>query len=80
MSILEIVESGIIYMNPDPANQHVFASHPHVLQISDNELICVFSWGAAMCSPDMDIALARSVDGGATWTVDGFLHDKSKDK
>lgn len=79
MSTLEVVDSGILYINPDPAHFHVFASHSHPLQLSRSEFICTFQRGAGMYAADANIALVRSLDGGVSWTDEGYLHDKDGD-
>ena len=79
MSKLEIVDTGIIYMNPDPAHGYVFASHPHPLQLSEQEFICTYTRASGMCAADANVALARSLDGGVTWAHETFLRDKARD-
>jgi hypothetical protein len=79
MAKLELVESGILYINPDPAHYHVFASHSHPLQLSGQEYIATYQRGDGMYAANMNIALARSLDGGVTWRHEGFLHDKEGD-
>lgn len=79
MAKLEIIDSGIIYINPDPSRYHVFASHAHPLQLDEMEFVSTYQRGSAIYAADMSIALARSHDGGTTWTHEGFLHDSSVD-
>lgn len=79
MARLEIVDTGILYINPDPAHYHVFASHPHPIQLSATEFLATFSWGDGMYAPNINIALARSHDGGVTWQHEGFVHDRASD-
>ena len=79
MAKLEVVDSGILYINPDPSHGHVFASHSHPLQLSPQEFICTYQRGAGMYAPDMNVALLRSLDGGVSWTEEGFLYDKCAD-
>lgn len=79
MAKLEIVDSGILYINPDPAHSHVFASHPHPLQLSEQEFLSTYQRGAGMYAADINIALLRSQDGGRTWAHESFLYNKSSD-
>jgi len=79
MSKLEVIDSDVIYMNPDPAHYHVAAFYPHPLQLSENEFICSYSRGAGLCAADVDIAMARSLDGGVTWAQEGSVYDGSDD-
>lgn len=79
MARLRVVDTGVLYVNPDPAHEHVFASHPHPLQLSDQEFICTCQRGSALYATDAQIVLLRSGNGGVTWTEEGPLHDRSGD-
>lgn len=77
---LEIVDAGILFINPDPSRYHVFASHAHPLQRSAAEFIATYQRGAALYATDLQIALTRSHDGGVTWSDEGPIHDRSHDE
>jgi sialidase-1 len=79
MTILELVDSGILYINPDPAHYHVFASHSHPVQLSTNEFLATYSRGDGMYAANQNIALARSLDGGVTWQTEGFVYNRTGD-
>ena len=79
MARLELIDSGILYINPNPAYTHVFASHAHPLQLSGQEFICTCQHGAGMYAADLEIALMRSLDGGASWMHEGYLRDPAAD-
>ncbi len=79
MAKLEMVDSGILYINQDPAHQHVFASHAHPLQLSATEFLATYQRADGMYAVNANIALTRSLDGGVTWQQAGFLHDKTQD-
>ncbi len=79
MKKLELIDSGILYINPDPAHYHVFASHAHPVQLSGREWLATFSRGDGMYAANQNIALTRSLDGGVTWQLQGFLYDKTGD-
>ena len=79
MSLLEIINDGILYINPDPAYHHVSAFFPSIVQLSDQEFICIYQIGEGIYAADSNIALQRSVDGGVTWSEEGFLYDRSRD-
>ena len=79
MAKLEICDSGILYINTNPAYAHVFASHAHPVQLSGREFICTYQRGAGMYAADMKIAVMRSLDGGATWAEAGWLWDGAAD-
>ncbi|MBX3010012.1 MAG: exo-alpha-sialidase [Caldilineaceae bacterium] len=79
MASLTIVDSGILYINPDPAHYHVFASHAHPLQLTEQEYIATYQQGHGMYATNANIAVARSLDGGVTWQHAGFVHDRVGD-
>ena len=79
MPNLHIVDSGILFINPDPAHQHFSAFFPNVVQISPQEFICIYQRGDGMYATNSNIAMLRSTDGGATWRDEGYLWDTSKD-
>src|ERR1041385_2743026 len=79
MTKLELLDSGVIYHNPNPGYQYTFACHSHVVQISPQELICAYQRGQALYSVDSVLARARSTDGGKTWVEEPLLHDPVDD-
>lgn len=79
MTKLKLLDSGILYINPDPAHYHVFASHSHPVQLAADEWLATFSRGDGMYAANQNIALTRSQDGGITWQLQGFLYDKAGD-
>jgi hypothetical protein len=70
---IEIVKEGVVYRNPNPGYSYRFASHPHALQLSANELVCAFQRGEAMYAPDLEFVFSRSTDGGDTWHEEAIL-------
>lgn len=79
MPKIEIVDSGVVYINPDPGYRYDFACHSHVAQISERELLCTFQRGQALYSVDSLAVVTRSTDGGKTWVQQGLLHDPEGD-
>lgn len=79
MPKLTVRDSGILYINQDPAHYHVFASHAHPLQLAAQELIATYQCGDGMYAANANIALARSHDGGVTWAEEGWLYDRAGD-
>ena len=80
MSQLEIIDEGILFINPDPTYHHVSAFFPSIVQLSDQEFICLYQIGEGIYAADSNIALQRSVDGGASWSEEGLIYDRSKDE
>jgi hypothetical protein len=77
MSKLVLLESNVIYRNPYPGHQAVSAFHPFALRLSERELLCSFRHGQAMYSRDGMTHIARSLDGGRSWTHEGPIVDRS---
>ncbi len=69
MARLELVYSGILFINADPAHYHVFASHVHPLQLSVQEFIATYQRRDGMYATNANMVLSRSLDGGITWTA-----------
>ena len=80
MSTLELVDSGVIYRNPDPGYRYDFACHSHVVQLGPEELLCTFQRGQALYSIDSVLVQSRSTDGGKTWVEERLVHDPSQDE
>ena len=76
---LELIDSGILYINPDPSRWHVWAATAHPVALSGTEFIATYQRGAAMYAADSDMAITRSHDGGVTWAHEKFLYDKARD-
>lgn len=76
---LSAIGTGWIYRNSAP---HLYARHawyPSVVALPDTSLLATFVVGSAMESLDCSVHLARSVDGGRTWSHEGPLHRKAAD-
>lgn len=65
--------SGILYRNPKPYLRSVVAYHPSLIILSETEYLATFDLGEAVESFDYHTAVARSVDQGETWNVEGSL-------
>ena len=79
MAQIKIVDTGVIYLNPNPGYQFTFACHSDAVQISSQELYCSFQRGQALYAADSVILGTRSTDGGKTWTTEGLIHDPAGD-
>lgn len=75
MPRFELIHDSIIYRNPNPGYQAVSAANTCPVQLSDNELICPYNRGQAYYSVDLTLHLARSNDGGATWSEQSLIYD-----
>lgn len=79
MHKLEVVNEGVIYRNPNPGYQYVYASHSHPVQLSETELVCTYQRGQALYSTDLIFAFSRSTDGGITWQEEPLVIDRTRD-
>jgi hypothetical protein len=65
---LSVVHEGVIFRNPEPGIRALCAYLPNVVPLRDDELLAFFRLGQAFYSLDGRIGLARTADGGRTWT------------
>lgn len=70
---LQIIDSGILTINPDPSRWHMWAAAAHPVVLSDTELLATYQRGSAMYASDSRNMVTRSLDGGRTWTDQGCL-------
>lgn len=68
---IKILDTGLIYANPRPFLRSRQAAFPTVVPLGSSELLAAFTVGEAFESADGHTELARSVDGGCTWTHEG---------
>lgn len=68
MPQIEILETGLLYANPMPHLRSRQATFPTVAPLDDGSLLAAFTVGEAFESADGHTELARSADGGRTWT------------
>ena len=77
--MIKILDSGILYRNPLPQLRPVHAIHPNLLQLSDQEFLCVYRRGVAFECTQGNIGQLRSTDGGKSWIDEGLVYDRSRD-
>jgi hypothetical protein len=80
MAGLELVDSGVISINPNPGYQFSFACHSHLAHLGPEELLCTFQRGQALYSVDSVCVQMRSTDGGETWVEERLIHDPAEDE
>ena len=79
MPQIEIVDSGVIYINSNPGYEYYFACHSHLVELGPQELFCGFQRGQALYSVDSQLLQARSTDGGRNWKTEGLMIDPAGD-
>jgi hypothetical protein len=60
----------LIYANPKPHVRSLHAYFPSVVRYPDGEMVCTLRMGQAMQSHDLRTYVTRSLDNGATWTLE----------
>tara|TARA_B100000809_G_scaffold39622_1_gene34641 strand:+ start:349 stop:522 length:174 start_codon:yes stop_codon:yes gene_type:complete len=40
MASLNLIDSGIVYINPEPGYEYHFACHSHVVPLGGDDLLC----------------------------------------
>lgn len=79
MNRLRLLDDGVIYRNPDPGFKAECAFLPNVVPLGGDEVICIYRIGQAFYSTDGTLNVARSLDGGRTWTQEGRVWDVEND-
>lgn len=70
---IRVCETGLVYRNPKPYLRSRMAYHPSLVKLSDREFLATFDLGEAVEALDYHTVVARSLDGGWTWMVEGPL-------
>lgn len=60
--------TGVVFRNPKPYLAAIHAWHPSLVQVKTGELLVSFDLGQGAESLDYHTCLARSYDGGETWS------------
>lgn len=79
-TVLEDLHTGIVFQNPKPHVHSIHAYFPSVVQISNRELLAIYSLGEAFEAEDLRTCVARSRDGGQTWHHDDVIDRNSTDR
>ncbi|HCU36880.1 MAG TPA: hypothetical protein DGT21_15960 [Armatimonadetes bacterium] len=76
---MHVEGTGLIYRNPKP---HVYSRHayfPSLVKLGRGELLCSMVIGEAFESADCRVYLARSIDSGESWTLQGRMLPEATD-
>ncbi len=79
MKQLHPLDDGVIYRNPEPGFKAECAFLPNVVPLDGEEVVCVYRIGQAFYSTDGTLNVARSIDGGRTWSQEGRVWDVAND-
>ena len=77
---LELIDSGLLYLNPHPGDWAIHGYFPNIIEIAPGELLCAHRRGSAIYGDDGRTWLLRSTDNGRTWREEGMVWDGSADE
>lgn len=69
--------SGLVYRNPKPHLRSRVAYHPSLMLLGEDEFLATFDLGEAVEAIDYHTVVARSIDRGRTWHLEGPLLKKA---
>lgn len=70
---ISVSASGILYENPKPHLRSIVAYHPSLVVLGEDEFLATFDLAQAVEAQDYHTVVARSLDGGLSWNVEGPL-------
>lgn len=76
MSAITGKDTGLVYRNPKPHVRSEHAFFGSVAVLSATEMVAAFDMGSAFEAIDVHPHVARSTDGGETWTLEGPMWPK----
>jgi sialidase-1 len=68
MNSIELINSGVVFRNPQPHLRSVHAYFPTAVELPSGELLVGMDLGSAFEALDVRSYTCRSADGGATWS------------
>ncbi len=73
MSELKILQTGLLYRNPQPHVRSIHAYFPSAVVLPDGQMLAAAALGEAFEAANLRTHLFRSLDQGATWQAEGCL-------
>ena len=64
---LSLVDSGVLYANPHPADWPIHAYYPRFIELEEGEILCAYKRASALYGDDGRTYLLRSRDNADTW-------------
>jgi hypothetical protein len=74
MAGIECLESGLIFRNPKPHLHSIHAYYPSVVMLNEAEMLAAFTLGEAFVATNLRVNIARSLDAGKTWHLEGPIY------
>lgn len=75
-----MIETGLVFRNPKPHLYSRQASFPSLALLPNGDMLTAFGVGAGFESADNHTELARSTDGGRTWTLAGAVFNERTER
>ncbi|GMV92384.1 MAG: hypothetical protein AMXMBFR82_21620 [Candidatus Hydrogenedentota bacterium] len=80
MPNITVETTGLVFRNPVPNVRPRQAYFPSVVELPNREILAAFELGSAMENVDVRLHLARSGDGGATWSEPVVVFEYERDE
>ena len=80
LAAMSVLGSGLIYRNPAPHVRSVQAYFPSVAALPNGEMVSTMALAEAFEATNLHTYVARSVDAGDTWTLEGSLYAGTPDR
>lgn len=71
---LKILQTGLLYRNPQPHVRSIHAYFPSIAVLPDGQMLAAAVLGEAFEAANLRTYLFRSLDQGATWQAEGLLY------
>ena len=75
--MIELLDRHVVYENPKPMLRSRHGYFPGIVELPSGELLALLVIGEAFEAVDLATHVARSADGGRSWTLQGPLIDKT---
>lgn len=66
-----VVDSGLVYANPQVAGDRVHVQQPSLMMLTDEEFVATFILDHLDREHDGRVVVSRSTDAGRTWSIEG---------
>lgn len=75
----QVLETNVVFENPMPHLRSRHGYFPRLAQLHSGDLLAMLVIGEAFESVDLTTCVARSMDLGRTWQLEGTVYDKARD-
>ncbi|MBI4552738.1 MAG: exo-alpha-sialidase, partial [Candidatus Latescibacteria bacterium] len=80
MAAITVLRTGLLYRNPKPHIRSVHAYFPSVVVMKNGELLATLVIGEAFEAVNLRTYVARSIDQGETWQLEGLIYPGTVDR